>query len=69
MKKENKVSKIESLGSMDSIIEQNQRNNKKLTEDNVKLMKQLQERKIAVEELEAEYMRSQRIGGLLDVRG
>lgn len=63
------MSKIESLGSMDSIIEQNQRREKQVTEDNVALFKQLQARKIAVEELEAEYMRSQRIGGQLDVRG
>ena len=63
------MSRIESLGSMESIVEQNQKNNKKLTEENVELMKQLQARKIAVAELEAEYMRSQRIGGNLDVRG
>lgn len=63
------MTKIESLGSMESIIEKNQRREKQVTEDNVKLMKQLQARKIAVEELEAEYMRSQRIGGQLDVRG
>lgn len=63
------MSKIESLGSMDSIIEKNKKREKQVTEDNVKLMKQLQARKIAVEELEAEYMRSQRIGLKLDVKG
>ena len=62
------MQRIESLGSMDSIIEQNQRREKQVTEDNVALMKQLQARKVSVEEMHSEYMRSQRIGTKLDIR-
>jgi len=63
------VSKIEPISYMDSVIEHNQKRNRELTEENTKFFKDAQKRLEELNQLERDYMLSQRIGGQLDVRG